>query len=109
MTEISCYRRTATGVSLKLRVTPKARHTGIDGLRDGADGPLLAIAVNAPPDDGKANAAVIDVLATALGLPKSAIALAQGGKSRQKTLHITGSADDLAAALDALIAGDTHG
>lgn len=108
MTE-SCYRRTATGLSLNLRVTPKARRAGIEGLRDSADGPRLAVAVNAPPDDGKANAAVIDLLATALGLPKSAITLAQGGKSRQKTLYISGPADDLAAALDVLIAGDSHG
>jgi len=108
VTALSCYRRTATGVSLSIRATPKARRAGIEGLRDGADGPLLAIAVNAPPEDGKANAAVIDVLAKALGLPKSAITLAQGAKSRQKTLHITGSADVLAAALDALI-GDSHG
>ncbi len=95
-------------MSLSIRATPKARRAGIEGLRDGADGPLLAIAVNAPPEDGKANAAVIDILAKALGLPKSAITLAQGAKSRQKTLHITGSADVLAAALDALI-GDSHG
>lgn len=103
------YRRTADGLSLNLRVTPKARRNAIEGLREGPDGPLLAIAVNAPPEDGKANAAVIELIAKALGLPKSAIALAQGGKSRQKTLQISGPADEIAAALDALIAGDAHG
>jgi uncharacterized protein (TIGR00251 family) len=102
------YRRTTDGISLSLRVTPKARRNAIEGLRDGADGPLLAVAVNAPPEDGKANAAVIDLIAKALGLPKSAVTLAQGGKSRQKTLQISGPADALAAALDALI-GDSHG
>jgi uncharacterized protein (TIGR00251 family) len=101
------YQRTTDGLSLNLRVTPKARRNAIEGLRGGTDGPLLAIAVNAPPEDGKANAAVIALLAKALGLPKSAITLAQGGKSRQKTLHISGPADALAAALDALI-GDSH-
>lgn len=105
----ACYRRTATGVSLHIRVTPKARRAGIEGLRDGIDGPLLAIAVNAPAEDGKANAAVIDLLAKALGLAKSAIVLAQGGKNRQKTLQISGPPEALAAALDILIAGDGHG
>ena len=105
----ACYRRTATGVSLHIRVTPRARRAGIQGLCDGIDGPLLAVAVNAPPEDGKANAAVIDLLARALGLAKSAIVLAQGGKNRQKTLQISGPPDALAAALDILIAGDRHG
>jgi uncharacterized protein (TIGR00251 family) len=104
------YRRTADGVSLTLRVTPKARRAAIDGLRDTADGAALAVAVNAPPEDGKANAAVIALIAEALDLPKSAVSLAQGGKSRHKTLHISGSADDLAAKLDALISGESpHG
>jgi uncharacterized protein (TIGR00251 family) len=104
------YRRTADGVSLSLRVTPKARRDAIEGLRDGPDGPALAVAVNAPPEDGKANAAVIALIATALDLPKSTVSLAQGGKSRHKTLRISGPADDLAARLDALIAGEPpHG
>ena len=49
---------------------------------------------------------MIDLLAKTLGLPKSAIALVQGGKNRQKTLQISGPPDALAAALDILIAGD---
>ncbi|HEU0069740.1 MAG TPA: DUF167 family protein [Alphaproteobacteria bacterium] len=104
------YRQRADGLSLAVRVTPKARRDAIEGLRDGPDGPALAVAVNAMPEDGKANDAVVKLIAAALDLPKAAVTLAQGGKSRHKTLQISGPADVLAARLDAIIAGASdHG
>jgi hypothetical protein len=99
------YRRTATGLALAVRVTPKAGRNAIAGWRagngDGDGGPELAVAVTAAPEDGKANAAVAALIAEALGLPKSAVAVAQGGKARHKILRIEGDADSLCARLDA--------
>jgi uncharacterized protein (TIGR00251 family) len=103
------YRLRDGGLSLAVRVTPRARRDAIDGLRDTADGPALAVAIKAPAEGGKANAAVAALLAEALGLPKSAVTLAQGGKSRLKTFHIAGPERALAARLDILTAGETHG
>lgn len=103
------YRRGPDRLSLAVRVTPKARRDGIEGLREGPDGPALAVAVRAPPEDGKANDAVVTLIAGALGLPAAAVTLAHGGKSRHKTLHIAGPADALAARLDAIIAGVSDG
>lgn len=103
------YRRGADGLNLAVRVTPKARRTAIAGVKDGPGGTALAVTVNAPPEDGKANAAVLHLIAAALGLPAAAVTLAHGGKSRHKTLHIAGPADALAARLDAIIAGVSDG
>jgi uncharacterized protein YggU (UPF0235/DUF167 family) len=56
------------------------------------------------PDKGKANAAVIALLAKALGLPKSAVTLVAGETARLKTLAIAGDGEALAARLVALTA-----
>ena len=54
------------------------------------------------PDKGKANTAVIALLAKALGVPKSAITVTSGETARLKTLAIAGDGPALVAALEAL-------
>ncbi len=71
------------GATLSVRVTPRASRDEI--LRDG---PELKIRVTAPPEDGKANAAVTKLLAKALGLPKSRLTLIRGETSRDKSFRI---------------------
>ena len=56
------------------------------------------VRVTAPPDEGKANAAVCKVVADALGLPKSAVTVVRGHTARTKTLEIAGVGDDEVAA-----------
>lgn len=86
-----------------MRASPGARENAFAGLwRGGAGEVRLAVKVAAPPDKGKANAAICALLAKALGLPKSAFALASGETSRLKTVDIRTRAQGLAAALDAL-------
>jgi uncharacterized protein YggU (UPF0235/DUF167 family) len=46
--------------------------------------------VTAPPDDGKANAAVCRLVASALGVPKSAVTVVRGHSARVKTLEVDG-------------------
>jgi len=88
------------GIRLHLRVTPNAGLDRIDGLETRDDGAtVLRVRVKAVPDKGKANAAVMVLLATALGVPKSAITLLTGDTARLKTLHVVGNATTLAAAL----------
>jgi len=88
------------GVRIHLRVTPNAGLDRIDGFETRDDGAtVLRVRVSAVPDKGKANAAVIAVLAKALGVPKSTITLLTGDTARLKTLHVSGDPDDLAAAL----------
>jgi uncharacterized protein (TIGR00251 family) len=64
-------------------------------------GDRLKVAVTAPPVDGEANEAVIRALATAFGVPRSAIELIRGQTGRRKTLRIRGAT---LAALERIVA-----
>lgn len=76
-------------VKLRVRVTPNARRSEISGWDDDPQaGRVLRVRVAAPPVEGKANAALRDFLAIALGLSKSQIRLEQGESSRIKTFII---------------------
>lgn len=73
-------------VRLDVRVMPRAPRARVDGLRDGR----LIIRVTAPPADGEANRAVIDLLAATLGIPRHAIRIVSGASGRNKTIEIYG-------------------
>ncbi len=96
---MDCIRTGDGFVTVEVKVQPKARRQGTLGL--GTDG-RLRIAVNAAPEDGKANKAVIGVLAKSLGVPARAIEVIAGATAREKTLRITGDPAGLAAKLGAL-------
>ncbi|HKD92095.1 MAG TPA: DUF167 domain-containing protein [Terriglobales bacterium] len=92
------FRDSADGCRLQLRVRPQAKRPGIMGESEGA----LKVAVTAPPVEGKANAACIDLLAKLLKLPKSSFSIAAGQTSRNKVVRISGiTADELCARLRA--------
>lgn len=81
----------ADGVTIDVRVTPKASREGIGPERDGR----LVVKVSAPPEDGKANAAVCKLVAKALGLAKTKVSVDTGETSRSKRLIALGvSLDD---------------
>ena len=63
---------------------------------------MLRVRVKAVPDKGKANAAVIALLAKALSVPKSAMTLVSGDTARLKTIEIEGDPAALAAGVDRL-------
>ena len=89
------------GVRLWVRVRPKARRNRIDGLVPEADGGVaLKVAVTAAPEDGKANAAVIALLARAWGMPKTALAVVAGASGRRKIIHLQGDPARLMQALE---------
>jgi len=73
-------------VVLSVRVTPKASRTGITG----AQGGVVKIAVTAPPEKDKANAAVVAALAKALGVAKSRVTIEGSQKSRAKKIRVSG-------------------
>ncbi len=82
---------TAPGqVRVRVRLTPKSSRDEISGIEQTADGPALKARVRAVPEDGRANAALIELFARWLGVPKSSVTLTAGGKSRVKTLAIEG-------------------
>jgi hypothetical protein len=71
---------------LDVRVQPRARRDEVAGERAGR----VVIRVSAPPADGRANAAVCKVVAEAVGVPPSAVAVVRGHASRDKTLEVAG-------------------
>jgi uncharacterized protein YggU (UPF0235/DUF167 family) len=85
-------RRTATGVTVVLRAQPRARRTA---LELGNGGTLKAL-VTAPPEDGKANDAVIALVGDSWDVPQSSIAVKTGGTARDKVLSVTGEPQALA-------------
>jgi uncharacterized protein len=78
----------AAGDTIQIRVTPKAASNHIRA-EEQADGTIvLRVYVTAVPEGGKANKAVISLLAKELGLPKSALSIGRGSTGRHKTVHI---------------------
>ena len=74
------------GLSIAIRVIPRAGVTKISGVR--ADRLLVRLA--AAPVDGAANEALVAFLSKTLGVPSRQIAIAAGQKGRNKTVIVTG-------------------
>lgn len=90
----------AEGCFLSVRAQPGARRNGIVGEQAGA----LKIAVTAPPDKGRANAALVETLADALGIKRGQIELIAGLTSRSKKFLVRGiTAAALRGTLDRLL------
>lgn len=69
-----------------VHVQPRSSRSGVDGVH----GDALRVRVNAPPVDGAANEAVIEVLAKALGVPRRAVSIVGGHASRAKVVEVHG-------------------
>ena len=80
---------------LNVRLTPRASRVGIE-----VDGDVVRVRVTAPPVDGRANAALVELLSKRLGVPKREIAIERGQRSRTKRVSIEGVSTE--AALDRL-------
>ena len=93
-------RRLTDGLSVAVRLTPKAGADRIDGVvEDATGGRILKARVTAAPESGKANAALLKLLARSWKLPKSALSVAGGAKDRNKVVHVAGDPAALYAQL----------
>ena len=82
-------------VRFAVKLTPGASADRIDGWDVDAEGrPVLKVRVRARPVEGEANAALLKLLAKALGVAKSAVTLARGGQSRIKMVGVSGLTDE---------------
>lgn len=94
------WRRSADGLSIALRVTPRGGRDGIDGIEQLSDGrAVLKVRVRAIADGGEANRAVLALLAKSLGVPKASVSLLSGATSRLKQVAVAGDPARLAQAL----------
>ena len=71
-------------VTIDILVQPRASRAKIGPMHDGR----IKIAVTAPPVDGEANAAVIELVAKQLGVARGSVEVVAGASSRRKTLRI---------------------
>ena len=98
---MSVTRAAKNGLLLHIRLTPRAARDGIDGLKDGH----LQVRVRAVPEDGRANKALVELVAREIGVPKSTVSVASGQTHRLKTLLISGDAQALEARVAAWLKG----
>ncbi len=90
---------------LAVRLTPKGGRDAIDGVERLADGQaVLKARVRAPASEGEANAALITLLAEALGVAARDVSLVAGVSARLKRLKIAGPGAALAATLEKICA-----
>ena len=93
----------ADGVKVAIRLTPRARTARLEGIVRGADGAvMLKASVTAPPAEGRANDALLALLAKSWGVPRRDLAIVGGAKSRNKTVHVAGDPAELLKRLAAL-------
>jgi uncharacterized protein len=92
---------TSDGVLLPVKAQPGARRRAITGVHDGA----LKVAVTEPPEKGKANRAIIEVLCEVLSLRSAQIEFQSGETSKLKQLIVRGiTVDELARRVNAALA-----
>jgi uncharacterized protein len=83
-------RESANGVTLTVKIHPRARKDAIAG----EIGDALKVSLTAPPVEGRANAACIDFLAKLLKVPRSSVTIASGQTSRNKVIRVVGLSAD---------------
>jgi uncharacterized protein (TIGR00251 family) len=84
---MTTFKDARSGAAITVKVTPKAKRTGVVGLMD--DG-TLKIQVTAPAEEGKANAALVAFLAEALGVKASQVEIVAGLSSERKLVSLIG-------------------
>lgn len=96
----------AEGATFAVRGQPNARKNAVVGEHAGA----VKVAVTAPPEDGKANAAILEVLKDSLGVKRSQLELISSPSNRNKVFLVRGvTAEWLTAKLIALLAPPAAG
>jgi uncharacterized protein (TIGR00251 family) len=98
------YQVFADHLVLAVRLTPNGGRDHVDGLELDADGRAhLKVRVSVVPEKGKANKALIALVAKSCGLPKSSVSLVSGDTSRKKILRIDAEPEDVIRKLDLLL------
>lgn len=101
-TESLPFQLTAGGVSVAIRLRPRAGRNRIEGIAHDGDGAArLRISVTAPPESGKANTAMVKLLAKEWKLAQRDISIRSGQRSRNKAVFIKGESLVLMARLGA--------
>lgn len=95
------YEQVKEGVILKIKLNPKAKQNNVAGIFD--DDEVLKINVTSPPENNKANKALINLLSSKMKLAKSCFEIISGKISKNKKILIIGNFDFLENKLKALV------
>jgi uncharacterized protein YggU (UPF0235/DUF167 family) len=103
------FRVSAEGVVVAVRVQPRSRPEGLEGfVADAAGAVRLKARLGVAPEDGKANAALLKLLARAWDVAPSRLALVGGGKERNKSVLLAGEPAEALARLSAWAQKETE-
>ncbi len=91
---------------ITVRLTPRAGRDAIDGWAEDGGQRVLRVRVAAPPADGRANEALVRLLAKALGVAPSHVCIAAGAQARTKVVEVEGVSE---GEVYSLAAGQAHG
>jgi len=92
----SAVQVTEAGVRVAIRLTPKGRRDGIEGIAETVDGGAeIRACVTAVPENGKANKALIKLLSKTWKVPKTGISFVSGETDRHKVLLLSGAPDEI--------------
>jgi uncharacterized protein (TIGR00251 family) len=97
------YRIVDGGIDLFVRLTPKSSREAVGGLFEAGEKAFLQARVRSAPEDGRANQALVELLARELGVPRSTLSLVSGHAARLKTIRIEGTGQALERAVAALV------
>ncbi len=99
------WRIEAGGLVLVVRLTPRGGRDAIDGIEQLSDGrSVLKARVRAAASEGEANAALVKLIARALGIAQRDVHLVAGATARLKRVRVAGAGATLAAALEKICA-----
>jgi uncharacterized protein len=93
------------GIALTVRLTPRGGRDRIESVEQLADGrSVLKVRVRAAATKGEANAALLNLIATTLGVAARDVSLLSGATARVKRAKVAGAGPSLAAALEKICA-----
>lgn len=98
---MTAWRRDGRDLVLEVRVQPRASRSELAGLH----GDRVRVRLQAPPVDGRANAALVEFLAEAFGVPRARVIIEHGLAGRDKRVRIR-DAGTVAVQIKALIGCD---
>ncbi len=97
------FKKVTDGVTVAVRLTPNAKKSIVEGIHMLENGScVLKVRVNAVPEKGQANEALIALLAHKTGMARSRITLTSGATSRLKKITFAGDPEALLALLNTL-------
>ncbi len=85
------FATTEKGVRVAVRLTPRASKAGVEGVRlDAAGQAYLQVRVTTPAEGGKANTALLKLLAKTWGVARSDVSIVGGARDRRKIVSVAG-------------------